>query len=181
MSPPNIAKWCFLDCCAHLVLKWSCSVVSDSVQPNGRYVIHQSSLSWSFPGKNTRVGLPFPSPGNLPNPRTEPGSPELQADSLPTESHLIFRSAQSLSRVWLFANPWIAARHTSLSNTNSQSLLKLMPIESVMPSSHLILCRPLLLLHWIPPSIRVFSSESTPRMRWPKYWSFSFSISSSNE
>ena len=73
------------------------------------------------------------------------------------------------------------ARQASLSITNSQSSLKLMSIESVMPSSHLILCRPLLLLPPIPPSIRVFSSESTLHMRWPKYWSFSFSISPSNE
>ena len=76
-------------------------------------------------------------------------------------------SVQSLSRVWLFATPWISARQASLSITNSQSLPKLMPIESVMPSSHLILCRPLLLLPPIPPSIRVFSNESTLRMRWP--------------
>ena len=80
-----------------------------------------------------------------------------------------------------FVTPWIAARQASLSITNSQSLPKLMSIESVMPSSHLILCHPLLLLPQIPPSIRVFSSESTFRMRWPKYWSFSFSISPSNE
>ena len=92
-----------------------------------------------------------------------------------------FSSVQSLSRVRLFATPCIATRQASLSITNSRSLLKLMPIESVMPSSHLILCRPLLLLPPIPPSIRVFSNESTLRMRWPKYWSFSFSISPSNE
>ena len=79
------------------------------------------------------------------------------------------------------ATPWTVARQASLSITNSQSLLKLMSIESVMPSSHLILCRPLLLLPPIPPSIRVFSNESTIRMRWPKYWSFSLSISSSND
>ena len=78
-------------------------------------------------------------------------------------------------------NPMIAARQASLSITNSQSLLKPMPIESVMPSSHLILCRPLLLLPPFPPSIRVFSKESTFPMRWPKYWSFSFSISPSSE
>ena len=81
------------------------------------------------------------------------------------------RSDQSLSRVWLFATPWITARQASLSITNSQSSPRLMSIESVMPSSHLILCRPLLLPPWIPPSIRVFSNESTLRMRWPKYWS----------
>ena len=92
-----------------------------------------------------------------------------------------FSSVQSLSRVRLFATPWIAARQASLSITNSQSSLKLMSIESVLPSSHLILCSPLLLLLPIPPSIRVFSNESTVCMRWPKYWSFSFSISPSKE
>ena len=90
-------------------------------------------------------------------------------------------TVQSLSRVRLFATPWIAARQTSLSITNSQSSLKLTSIKLVMPSSHLILCCPLLLLPPIPPSIRVFSNESTLHMRWPKYWSFSFSISPSNE
>ena len=92
-----------------------------------------------------------------------------------------FSSVQSFSRVWLFATPWIAAHQASLSITNSRSLLKLMPIESVMPSNHLILCHPLLLLPSIFPSIRVFSNESTLHMRWSKYWSFSFSISPSNE
>ena len=92
-----------------------------------------------------------------------------------------FSSVQSLSRVLLFATPWIAAHQASLSINNSRSSLKLMAIESVMPSSHLILCRPLLLLPPIPASIRVFSNESTFRMRWPKYWSFSFSMSPSNE
>ena len=91
------------------------------------------------------------------------------------------RSDQSLSRVQLFATPWIAARQASLSITNSQSSLKLTSIESVMPSSHLILCHPLLFLPPIPPSIRVFSNESTLCMRWPKYWSFSFSIIPSKE
>ena len=90
-------------------------------------------------------------------------------------------SVQSLSRGRLFATPWIAARQTSLSITNSGSSPKLMCIKSVMPSSHLILCRPLVLLPPIPPSIRVFSNESTLRMRWPKYWSFGFSISPSKE
>ena len=92
-----------------------------------------------------------------------------------------FSSFQSLSHVWLFATPWIAARQTSLSITNSRSLPKFTCIESVMPSSHLILYRPLLLLPPIPPSIRVFSNESALHMRWPKYWSFSLSISPSNE
>ena len=93
----------------------------------------------------------------------------------------IFSSVQLLSRVRLFATPWIAARQASLSITNSRSSPKLTSIESVMPSSHLVLCRLLLLLPPISPSIRVFSSESTLRMRWPKYWSFSFSISPSKE
>ena len=91
------------------------------------------------------------------------------------------RSDQLLSRVLLFATPWIAACQASLSITNSRSSLRLTSIESVMPSSHLILYRPLLLLPPIPPSIRVFSNESTLRMRWPKDWSFSFSISPSKE
>ena len=92
-----------------------------------------------------------------------------------------FSSIQLLSRVWLFATPWTAAHQASLSITNSRSSPKLMSIESVMPSSHLILCRPLLLLPPIPPSIRVFSNESTLCMRWTKYWSFSLSINPSNE
>ena len=90
-------------------------------------------------------------------------------------------SVQSLSRVQLFATPWIAAHQASLSITNSRSSLRLMSIKSVMPSSHLILCRPLLLLPPIPPSIRVFSNESTLLMRWPKFWSLSFSIIPSKE
>ena len=92
-----------------------------------------------------------------------------------------FSSVQSLSCVRLFATPWIAAHQASLSITNSWSPPKPMSIESVMPSNHLILCRPLLLLPPIPPSIRVFSNESALCMRWPKYWSFSLSISPSNE
>ena len=90
-------------------------------------------------------------------------------------------SVQLLSRVWLFATPWIAACQACLSITNSRSSLRLKSIELVMPSSHLNLFCPLLLLPPIPPSIRVFSSESTLRMRWPKYWSFSFSITPSKE
>ena len=93
----------------------------------------------------------------------------------------MFISVQSLSHVWLFATPWTAARQASLSFTNYQSLLKLMTIELVIPSNHLILCCPLLLLPSVFPSIRVFSNESVLRIRWPKYWIFSFSISPSNE
>ena len=90
-------------------------------------------------------------------------------------------SVQSLTRVWLFVTPWSVALQASLSITNSQSLLKVTSIELVMPSNHLILCHPLLLLPSIFPSIRVFSKESVLRIRWPKCWSFSFNISHSNE
>ena len=90
-------------------------------------------------------------------------------------------SSVQFSHIWLFVTPWTAAHQASLSITNTRSLLKLMSNESVMPSSHLILCCLLLFLPSIPPIIRVFSNESALRMRWPKYWSFSFSISPSNE
>ena len=92
-----------------------------------------------------------------------------------------FSSVQSFSAVRFFVTPWTVERQASLSTTNSQSLLKLMSIESVGPSNHLILCRPRLLLPSIFPSIRVLSSESVLHIRWPKYWSFSFSISPSSE
>ena len=95
--------------------------------------------------------------------------------------YFYFSSVQPLSHVQLFATPCTAAHQASRSITNSQSLLKLMPLESVMPSNHLILCHPLLLLSSIFPSIRVFSNESTLCIRWPKYWSFSFNISPLNE
>ena len=91
-----------------------------------------------------------------------------------------FSSVQSLSRVQLFASPWTTACEASLSITNSQSLPKLMSIESMMPSNHLTFCRPLLLLPSVFPNIRVFSNESALRIRWPKYWSFNFNISPSN-
>ena len=116
--------------------------------------------------------------------------PEAQQKHLPSQSVLelwffwgitAVCSAQSLSHVQLFVTPWTAAFQASLSITNSLSLLKLMSIESVMSSNYLILCRPLLLLPSIFPSIRVFSNESALRNKWPKYWSFSFSISPSNE
>ena len=95
--------------------------------------------------------------------------------------NIIHYSVQSFGRLRLFTTPWITARQASLSITNSWSSLRLTSIESVMPSSNLILCRPLLLLPPIPPSIRVFSNESTLCMRWPNYWSFSFSIIPSKE
>ena len=95
--------------------------------------------------------------------------------------HISVSSVQLLSHVQLFATPWTAARQASLSITKTQSLLKLMSIESVMPPNHLILCHPLLLLPSIFPNIRVFSNESPICIRWPKYWSFSFNINPSNE
>ena len=95
--------------------------------------------------------------------------------------HMNFFSVQSLSRVQFFATPWTSARWASLSITNSWSLLKLVSIKSVMPSNHLILCHPLLLLPSIFLSIRIFSDESVLHIKWPKYWNFSFSISLSNE
>ena len=93
----------------------------------------------------------------------------------------IFFFVQSLNHVWLFATPWTAAHKASMSITNSQSLLKLVSIQSVIASNHLILCHPLLFLPSVFPSFKVFSNESVLRIRWPKYWSFSFSISPSNE
>ena len=97
------------------------------------------------------------------------------------QTQSVSQSVQSLSHVRLFATPWTAAHQASLSITSTQSLLKLMSIKSVMPSNHLILCHPLLLLPSVFPSIRLFSSESVLHIRWPKYYSFSFSISPSNE
>ena len=94
---------------------------------------------------------------------------------------MVLSSVQPLSLIQLFATPWTAARQASLSITNSRSLLRLLSIKSVMPSNHLILCCPLLLPPSIFPSIRIFSNESVLRIRWSKYWSFSFSISPSNE
>ena len=98
-----------------------------------------------------------------------------------TKGRVQFSSVQLLSRVQLFVTPWTAAHKASLSITNSRSLPKLMSIEMVMPSNHLILCRPLLLLPSIFPSIRVFANESSLHISWPKYWSFSFNISPSSE
>ena len=110
-----------------------------------------------------------------------PGLKRESIQSINIKYDVHFSSVQSLSRVRLFATPWTAACQASLSITNSRSLLKLMSIESVMPPNHFILCRPLLLLPSIFSSIRVFSNESVLHIRWPKYWSFSFSISPSNE
>ena len=132
--------------------------------------------------------IAFPSLGNLRDPGIELMSPALAGGFLITErpgkqGTLLqsVSSVQSLSHVRLFVTPWAAACWPSLSITNSRSLLKLMSVELVMPSNHLILCHPLLLLPSIFPSIRVLSNESVLRIRWPKYWSFSFSISASSE
>ena len=162
---------CMLSCFSHVqlfVTLWT--------------VARQAPLSMGFSRQEYWRRLPCLLPGDLPDPGIEPRSSAWQADSLQLSHKRSpqFSSFQSLSRVRLFATPWIAAHRASLSITNSRSLLKLMSIESVMPSNHLILCHPLLLPS-IPPSISVFSNESTLCMRWPKYWSFSFSISPSNE
>ena len=142
-------------------------------------VAYQAPPSMGFSRQKYWSGLPFPSPGDLPNPGIEPGSPALEADALTSEPP--GKPIQLLSCVQLFVTPWTTACQASLSITNSCSLLKLMSIESVMPSNHLILCHPLLLLPSILLNIRVFSNESVLHIRWPKYWSFSFSISPSNE
>ena len=123
---------------------------------------------------------------DFPNPELELGSPALQADFLPAElagkPEIIRVQFSSVTQSCLFATPWTVASQAYLSITNSQSWLKLMSIKSVMPSNHLILCRPLLFLPSIFPRIRVFSNESVVlHIRWPKYWSFSFSISLSSE
>ena len=149
--------------------------------------LHMDIIRWSIPKSDRLYSLQQRWRSSTQSVKTRPGTDcRLDHELIITKFRLKlkklgkstrpFRSDQSLSRVRLFATPWIAARQASLSITNSQSSLRLTSIESVMPSSHLILCRPLLLLPSIPPSIRVFSNESTLRVRWPKYWSFSFSI-----
>ena len=158
------------------------SVTSDSATP--WTVACQASLSVGFSQQEYWNGLPFPPPGYLPDVGIKP--PPCVGQGFFTTSTTWgalckqFSSVQSLSRVWLSATPWTAARQDSLSIANSRSSLKLMSIESVMPSNHLILCCPLFLLPSIP-SIRVFSNESTLHVRWSEYWSFSFNISPSNE
>ena len=143
-------------------------------------------MDWGLPGSSVRgilqarilewAAISFCR--DLPDPGIESGSPALAAGFLTTAPSV---AVQSLSRVLLFVIPWTAAHQASLSFTVSWNLLKLMSIELVMPFNHLILCRPLLLLPSVFPSIRVFSNESVLHIRWPKYWSFSFSISPSNE
>ena len=162
---------------------------------SGRTLWGPCPLPASFLKATTSLKAASP-PSSLPCPPSwgsyQPSSwPRMRSPStwviLLSCSHLLervfeqFSSVQSLSSVWLFVTPWTAACQASLSITNSWSLLKLMSIDSVMPSNHLILCRPLLLLPSVFPSIRVFSKKSALSIRWPKYWSFSFNISPSNE
>ena len=117
----------------------------------------------------------------LPFPNISMIYPSIYISYIPYKLNFSISSAELLSCIWFFATPWSAARQASLSITNSWSPPKPMSIESVMPSNHLILCHPLLLLPSIFPSIRIFSNESALRIRWPKYCSFSFNISPSNE
>ena len=142
---------------------------------------HSSTLAWRIPGMGEPGGLP-----SIGSHRVRYDWSDLAAAAACTVQYVVscnfvISSVQSLSSVRLFETPWTAAHQASLSITNSWSLLKLMSIESVMPSNHLILCCPLLLLSSIFPSIRVFPNESALRIRWPKYWSFSFNISPSSE
>ena len=145
--------------------------MSDSLRPHG---LHSP---WNSPGQNTGVGSLSLLQGIFPTQGSNPGLPHCgrilyqlshKGNSSSPHSVLQFRSAQSLSRVRLFATPWTAANQASLSITSSRSLLKLMSIESVMPSNHLFLCRPLLLPPSIFPSIRIFSNESVLCIGWPK-------------
>ena len=168
--------------CSTLCNPMDCSPLGSSVEK--ATATHSSTLAWKIPWAEE--------PGRL----QSMGSQRVRHDWATSLSLFIFMhwtrkwqligigkivAVQSLSHVWLFAIPWTAACQASLSFTISWSLLKLMSIESVMPSNHLILCCPFLLLPSVFPSIRVFSSESAIHIRWPKYWSFSFNISSSNE
>ena len=148
--------------------------MTPSFEGEGRWL--KTAWYWHFPNSVMSAAWDFLSS------RTSAGNPGENSDLSAACSPLShFSSVQSLSCVQLFVTPWTAACQASLFITNSWSLLKLMPIESVMPSSHVILWHPLFLLPPIPRSIRVFSNESTLCMRWPKYWSFSFSIIPSKE
>ena len=147
-------------------------------------VVCQAPLSTGLPRQEYWSELPFPPPGDLPDPWIKPmslASPLMGGFFTPSATYSVSVSVQSLSHVRLFVTPWTAAHQAYLSITNSWSLPKLMSFELVIPSNHLILCHPLLLPPSIFLSIRVFSNESVLRIRWPKYWSFTFSISPSNE
>ena len=154
------------------------SVVSNSLRSHGLQRNRLLHL-WNFPGKRTGVGCYFLLQGIFLTQPWNPGLPHCR-QTLYHLSHQ-FSSVQSLSCVQLFASPWTTACQASLSITNSRHLLTLMSIELVMPSNDLTFCRPFLLLPSIFPSIKVFSNESALRFRWPKYWSFSFSISPPRE
>ena len=143
------------------------------MQPHGPY------SPWNSPGQNIGVGSLSLLQGIFPNERLNPNLPHCRL--ILYQVSYQFSSVQSLSHGQLFATPWTVAHQVSLSIPNSWSLLKLRSIESVMPSNHLILCCPLLLLPSMFPSIKVFSNESVLQTRWTKYWSCSFSISLSNE
>ena len=158
------------------VLLFSCEVVSySSVHP---WTVHTRHLCpWDFPGKNTGVHCHFPLQGIFLTQGSNPFFLHCRWNLYHWATSLV----QSLSCVWLLEIPWTTARQASLSITNSQSSSKPMSIESVMPSNHLILCCPLLLLPSIFPRIRVFLNESALHIRWPKYWSLSFNISPFNE
>ena len=170
-------------CCA--LVTQSCPALCDPMDCS----LPGSSVHGDSPDKNTGLGCHGLLQGILPTHGLNPGLLhcrqilyQLSNKGIPKNVLSVqFSSLQSLSRVWLLATPWIAACQASLSITNPRSSPKFMSIESVMPSNHLILCHPLLLLPSIPPSIRAFSNESTVRMRWSKYWSFSFSIIPSKE
>ena len=155
---------------------WCHPTISSFVTPFSCPQLFQASwsfpMSWLFESGGQSIGASA-SASVLPM--------SIQGNVVSLLYYIQFSSAQSLSRVQLFETPWTAAHQTSLSITNDRSLLKLTSIESVMPSNHLILCHPFLLPPSIFPSIRVFSNESVLCIRWPKYWSFSFSISPSNE
>ena len=164
---------------ALLLLLFSREVMSDSLRPHGLQPT-RFFCPWDFPRQEYHSRSPCHSSGDLSDPEIKYVSLALASRFFTTKLAgkpiWLFSSVQSLSRVQLFGTPRIAARQASLSITNSRSSPKRMSINLVMPSSHLILHCPLLLLPPIPPSIRIFSNESTLHMRWPKYWSFSFTF-----
>ena len=184
VSPLRGQGWFHTTGSTHKLLLRNCSVRSESLQLQ-RLQLAGLLCLWNSPVKNTGVGCHFLLQGIFLTqvPCVSYIGRQILYHWTTWEVHSIykFHSVQLLSRVRLFATPWIVAHQASLSITNTLSLFKPMSIELAMPSNHLILCRPLLLLPPIPPSIRVFSDESTLHMRWPKYWGFSFSISPSNE
>ena len=175
----SVSPWTILEWVAFPFSSVSSQPRSNPGLPHCRWILYQLSHKGS-PRILEWVAYPFSNGPSWPR-KSNRGLLHCRWILYQLSYSVQFGSVQSLSRVWLFVTLWIAARQASLSITNSRSSLRLTSIESVMPSSHLILSRPLLLLPPIPPSIRVFSNESTLRMRWPKYWTFSFSIIPSKE